>query len=139
MALLLALTVFAGSSVAAGPQARSAAVSVTLNLQGGYANQTRSACGSAHHYVLYRRNRRIDFKGTVTPAPSGAARMVKLKIKKCVRGRFVRVKELHLRVNSRGDYQGSFRIRRRGSYFARTYFYGVQPAARSDKRHFRIR
>lgn len=131
IAATAALLVLAGTALAAG-------FAVTLNLQGGYANRVQSACGAANHYVYYRPRRRINFKGSVSPAPSGT-RQVKVKIKRCVHGRFVRLKELHLRVNSRGAYQGSFTIRGRGFYFARTYFYGSRPASKSQKQHFRIR
>ena len=123
--------------LALGGSALAAAYSVSLNLQGGYANKIQSACASANHYVFYHPARRINFKGTVSPVPN--VRQVKVKIKKCVRGRFVRVKELHPRVNSSGAYQGSFSLKARGYYFARTYFYGSRPASRSAKQHFRIR
>lgn len=136
LAIVVALLVPGGVAAATGPTAHSAGYSVRLNLQAGYANRILRACGSVHHYVFFRPRHRINFKGTVTPAPRGV-RLVKVKIKKCIRGRFVRFKELHVRVNSRGAYQGSFSVRSRGFYFARTYFYGVRPAARSPKQHFR--
>lgn len=137
LALAAALLVPVGVAAATGPSAHSTAYSVGLNLQAGYANRILRACGSANHYVFFRPRHRVNFKGTVAPAPSGV-RMVKVKIKKCIRGRFVRFRELHLRVNGRGAYQGSFSVRSRGFYFARTYFYGVRPAARSAKQHFRV-
>ena len=123
--------VLAASAVAAS-------FSISLNLQGGYANRVQTACGSSNHYVFYHPRRRINFKGTVSPVPGGT-RLVKVKIKKCVHGRFVRLKELHVRVNSRGAYQGSFSVRARGFYFARTYYYGSRPASKSLKQHFRAR
>jgi hypothetical protein len=131
LAISLVLAVVAGSALAAGP-------AINLNLQGGYANKNLSACGSNNHYSFYQPRRRVDFKGTLTPPPA-SPRLVKVKIKKCVRGRFVRVKEVHVRVNSRGSYQGSFTIGARGYYFARTYDYASRPAAKSAKSHFRIR
>jgi hypothetical protein len=131
LAIALVLAIVAGSALAAGS-------AIDLNLQGGYANTNVRACGSTNHYGSYRVGKRVDFKGTLAPAPA-SPRLVKVKIKKCVRGRFVRVKELHIRVNSRGSYQGSFTLRARGYYFARTYDYSARPAAKSAKRHFRIR
>jgi hypothetical protein len=130
-AVSLILTVVAGTALAAGS-------AIDLNLQGGYANKIIRACGSTNHYGFYQPRRRVDFKGTLAPAPA-SPRIVKVKIKKCVRGRFVRFKELHIRVNSRGSYQGSFTIGAKGYYFARTYDYAARPAAKSAKRHFRIR
>jgi hypothetical protein len=131
LTLCLIFTVVAGSALAAGS-------AIDLNLQGGYANKNIRACGSTNHYGFYQPRRRVDFKGTLAPAPA-APRIVKVKIKKCVRGRFVRFKELHVRVNSRGAYQGSFTIGAKGFYFARTYDYAARPAAKSTKHHFRIR
>jgi hypothetical protein len=131
LAISLILAAVAGSALAAGS-------AVDLSLQGGYANKNIRACGSTNHYGFYPARRRVDFKGTLAPAPP-APRLVKVKIKKCVRGRFVRVKEVHVRVNSRGSYQGSFTIGAKGYYFARTYDYAARPAAKSAKRHFRIR
>lgn len=129
IAPLAASLVLAATALAAG-------ASVSLNLQGGYANQNRAACGSTNHYVYFHPRQRINFKGQVSPATGS---QVKVKLKKCTRGRFVTVKQLHVRVNSRGTYQGSFRIRARGYYFARTYLYGTQPVSKSTKEHFRIR
>jgi hypothetical protein len=131
LAISLALAVVAGSALAAGS-------AIDLNLQGGYANKNLRACGSTNHYGFYQQRKRVDFRGTLVPAPA-SPRLVKVKIKKCVRGTFVRVKELHVRVNSRGAYQGSFTVRAKGYYFARTYDYAARPAAKSAKRHFRIR
>jgi hypothetical protein len=129
LAVSLIVAVVAGTALAAGS-------AVDLSLQGGYANKIVRACGSTNHYRFYQPRRRVDFKGTLSPAGS---RMVKVKIKKCVRGRFARFKELHLRVNRSGKYQGSFTIRAAGFYFARTYDYAGRPAAKSAKRHFRVR
>jgi hypothetical protein len=127
----LIVMVVAGSALAAGS-------AIDLKLQGGTANQNIRACGSLNHYGAYQARRRVDFKGTVAPG-GNKTRMVKVKIKKCVRGHFVRFKELHVRVNSAGKYQGSFTIRVKGLYFARTYDYASRPAAKSPKKHFRIR
>jgi hypothetical protein len=131
LALSLILMVVAGSALAAG-------TAIDLNLQGGTANQNIRVCGSTHHYVVYKARRRVDFKGTLSTAPSKPG-LVMVKIKKCVRGRFVRFREVHVRVNSRGLYQGSFTIAAKGLYFARTYNYAAGSAGKSAKRHFRIR
>jgi hypothetical protein len=138
VAVVTAAGLAAGASASSGPRARAAGYAMGLNLQGGYANKNIAACGSTNHYGLYRPRHRIDFKGSVAPVPR-SPRVVKLKIKKCVRGRFVLAKQLHVRVDSRGSFQGSFSLRGRGDYFARTYFYGARPASTSTKQHFRIR
>lgn len=132
----LSVLAVVAAALALAAAASAAAFSITLNLQGGFANRIQSACGASNHYVYFHPRRRINFKGHVSPTPSGT-RLVKVKIKKCVRGHFVRIKEVHVRVNSRGNYQGSFSVRARGFYFARTYYYGARPAAQSPKEHFR--
>lgn len=140
-AALLGMLALGGASVAlagGGPRAHASGYLVTLNLQGGYANKTLRACGISHHYTYYRARRRVPFNGSVRPAPAKPWR-VKVKFKKCVRGRFVTVEQVHVAGSSRGHFDGSARSPGRGLYFARAYYYGTQPAARSDKQYFRIR
>lgn len=132
------LAVAAGAASAAAPVAHTSAHRVALNLQAGYANHTLVACGIRHHYTDYRPRRRVSFNGSVSPSPPKPWR-VKLKVKKCVRGRFVTVLQTHASGNSRGGFSGSFRAPGRGMYFARAYFYGDRPASRSDKQYFRVR
>src|SRR5437764_1942230 len=140
-ALVLALAAAAaallavGGASAARPRAHAAAYSIKLNLQAGIGNRIKRACGSANHYTYFRHGRRIRFSGTVSPRPP-APHLVKVKIKKCVRGRLVQVKFLHVRVNSRGRYGGSFTVRGRGFFFARTYVL-VPGRPKGQKEHFR--
>ena len=81
--VVLAAAIALATAVTAG----AAAITVALNLQGGYANRTLKACALTHHYTLFYRGRAIGVNGTVSPSPSGTFR-VKLKVKQCVRGRF---------------------------------------------------
>lgn len=120
-----------GSSAAGG-------TSVTLNLKGGFANHQRVACGDLHHYTYYHRRHRIRFAGNVSPEPSGSWE-IKLKLKKCVNGTFVTVYQKHFSGGSGTHFHGHFRRRHTGFYFARAYYYGVSPAVRSDKQHFRVK
>ena len=126
-----ALAVFA---VIALP-ASAAAPTVTLNLKGGYANQTRTACGIEHHYTAFHVLHPITVSGSVLPAPTGTWE-VKVKIKKCITGRFRTVWTTHARGNPDGSFKTFYKPRRRGYYFARAYDYAVTPAARSDKQYF---
>jgi hypothetical protein len=132
------LAVAAGTADAAGPAAHVAAHGVTLNMQAGVANATLVACGIRHHYTYYRPRRRISFNGSVSPSPPKPWR-VKVKVKKCVHGRFVTVRQFHVSGNSRGQFDGSMRSPGRGFFFARAYYYGDRPASRSDKQYFRVR
>ncbi len=119
--------------------ASGAATTVVLNLRGGYANQTLVACRIKHHYTFFHVARTLRMDGSVQPVPRPTVWRVKVKVKKCVAGRFRTVWSGH----AKGKVDGSFRIaytpHRRGSFFARAYYYGARPAARSDKQYFRVR
>lgn len=135
-----AFVLLASTAIAAGN-------SITLNLKGGYRNQQRSACAERHHYTLYHHRGTLRMDGYVSPAPplpDGAWR-VKVKIKQCKSGRFVTIWQRHARGNAVvvngakvGHFRISYRMRRRGYFFARAYYYGYQPTIESDKQHFRV-
>ena len=117
-----------------------AAPTVLLNLQGGYANETAVACKVTHHYTDYRVGQRFVLDGSVQPSPGASRWRVKVKVKRCTTtGRFRRVWSGHALGKPDGTFKISYRPRRRGSYFARAYYYGARPAARSDKQYFRVR
>jgi hypothetical protein len=125
-ALVAALLAAAAAAQAGG--------GATLNLQGGIGNKTLRACGIRHHYTLFRRGRRVGFKGTVAGA-SGAF-TVKVKVKKCVGGQFVTRLQQHV-AGDAGRYRGSFVAGARGYYFARTY-YRAGAVLKSDKQYFKV-
>ena len=135
-----ALLLFAATAIAAGN-------SITLNLKGGYRNQERTACSERHHYTLYHRGGTLKMDGYVSPAPAlpdGTWR-VKIKIKQCKGGRFVAIWQRHARGNGVllngvkvGHFRISYRMRRKGYFFARAYYYGYQPRIRSQDQHFRV-
>src|SRR3954453_1517004 len=114
MALAGTVLVLTGSP----PAGAAGGTNVSLNLKGGYANHQKVACGDLHHYTYYHKRHRIRFDGRVTPAPSGSWE-VKLKLKKGVHGTFKTVHQHHYRGRRRGRFDGSFRRRRSGYYFAR--------------------
>ncbi|HEY6067878.1 MAG TPA: hypothetical protein VIU81_04220 [Gaiellaceae bacterium] len=122
------------TGVAAG-----AAPTVLLNLQGGYANQTLVACGITHHYTLFHVRRPLHMDGSLQPPPGVRVWRVKVKVKKCARGRFRAVWSGHARGKADGTFKIGYTPRRRGSYFARAYYYGVSPSARSGKQYFLVR
>jgi hypothetical protein len=126
----------AAIALAAALTAGAAAITVTLNLQGGYANRTLKACALTHHYTLFHRGRAISVNGAVSPAPSGTFR-VKLKVKQCVRGRFRAVWVGNAQVQPGGTFQGTVPPRRVGYFFARAYYYVGTTAFRSDKQYFK--
>jgi len=136
----LALLLLAATAVASSN-------SITLNLKGGYRNQQRTACAARHHYTLYHRGGMLKMDGFVSPAPAlpdGTWR-VKIKIKQCKGGRFVAIWQRHARGNGVllngvkvGHFRISYRMRRKGYFFARAYYYGYQPRIRSQDQHFRV-
>jgi hypothetical protein len=140
-----AVALVPGNSVVASPIANSAAAGLALNLQGGYRNATLSPCHIRHHYTFYHHGHRVPFNGTLSPPP-GKHFLIKVKVKMCVHGRFRTINRLTVHVSGRpttGHYDGSLPVPRRGSFFARAYYYGTPPGtravARSDKQYFRVR
>jgi hypothetical protein len=117
--------------------AAATSVAVQLNLLGGSANRQLTHCGITHHYTVYRAGVHVAIRGTAQPAPAGAWD-VKVKVKRCINGRFRAVWSTHVRGQADGSFKASYPARRRGSFFARAYYYGVTPAARSDKQFFRV-
>jgi hypothetical protein len=85
--------------------------------------------------------------GYVSPAPAlpdGTWR-VKIKIKQCKSGRFVTIWQAHTPGNGVllngvkvGRFSMTYRLRRRGYFFARAYYYGYQPRIISQDEHFRV-
>ena len=130
--VVLAAAIALATAVTAG----AAAVTVALNLQGGYANRTLKACALTHHYTLFHHGRAIGVNGAVSPAPSGAFR-VKLKVKQCVRGRFRAVWVGSAQVKPDGTFRGTVPPRRAGYFFARAYYYAGTTAFKSDKQYFK--
>ena len=122
-------------ALAAAVTAGAAAITVNLNLQGGYANRTLRACALTHHYTLFHRGHAIGVNGAVSPAPSGVFR-VKLKVKQCVRGRFRTVWIGSAHVRSDGTFQGTLPPRHAGYFFARAYYERATPV-KSDKQYFK--
>jgi hypothetical protein len=119
--------------------AAGAASTVLLNLQGGYTNQTLVACGIKHHYTFFHVGSPLRTNGSVQPVPRATVWTIKVKVKKCVAGRFRTVWSGHARGKADGSFAITYTPHRRGSFFARAYYYGVRPAARSDKQYFRVR
>ena len=127
------LALLAGTAVAAAT-----AFSLQLNLAGGYANGELTACSLRHHYVFFHQRAAIAIKGSVAPTPSGTWE-VKVKVKQCLRGRFRTVWFRHAPGHVDGTFKTSYPTPQRGYFFARAYYYGVTPAARTDKQYFRVR
>jgi hypothetical protein len=135
-----AVLLLAATAIAAGK-------SITLNLKGGYKNQTRVACTQRNHYTVYHRGGTLKMDGYISPAPAlpdGAWR-VKIKVKRCKGGRFVEIWHGYARGNDVtlngvkvGHFRKTYRMRSTGYFFARAYYYRTHPRIRSRDEHFRV-
>jgi len=123
--------VAAAAAAAAGP-------SVLLNLKGGYADRELVACNIRHHYTFFHVARTLRMDGSVRPVP-GPGWTVKVKVKRCAGGSFRTIWAGHAQGKSDGTFAIAYTPRRAGALFARAYYYGVQPAVRSDKQYLRVR
>jgi hypothetical protein len=121
--------------------------SITLNLKGGYKNETRVACTQRNHYTVYHRGGTLRMDGYISPAPAlpdGAWR-VKIKVKRCKGGRFVEIWHGYARGNrvtlngvKVGHFRKTYRMRSTGYFFARAYYYRTHPRLRSRAEHFHV-
>ena len=143
---VLAAVFACGVLLASAATAIGAGNSITLNLKGGRSQQ-KTACSALHHYAAYHKGGRLRMDGFVTPAPALPDRTwrVKIKIKQCKGGRFVTIWQRHAVGNSvllngvkEGHYRISYRMRKKGYYFARAYYYGTQPRIISQDQHFHV-
>lgn len=143
---LLAALIAGGTLLATAATAIGAGTTITLNLKGGRSQQ-KTACSAVHHYAAFHKGGRLRMDGYVTPAPAlpdGTWR-VKVKIKQCKSGRFITIWQRHAAGNSvlvngvkEGHFRISYRMRKKGYFFARAYYYGYQPRIVSQDQHFRV-
>ena len=143
---LLATAFAGGALLATAATAVGAGNTITLNLKGGR-SQEKTACSALHHYAAYRKGGTLRMDGYVTPAPArpdGTWR-VKIKIKQCKGGRFVTIWQHHALGNAvlvngvkEGHFRSSYRMRTKGYFFARAYYYGYQPRIVSKDQHFHV-
>lgn len=143
---LLSALLAGGVLLATAATAIGAGNTITLNLKGGR-SQNKTACSALHHYAAYRKGGTLRMDGYVTPAPALPDKTwrVKIKIKQCKNGRFVTVWQRHAAGNSvlvngvkEGHYRISYRMRTKGYFFARAYYYGYQPTVISQDQHFHV-
>ena len=122
--------------------------SITLSLLAGTDQGMKTACTETNHYQAFKINKRMFSEGYVTPSPSfpDQAWKVKIKIEKCVRGRFVVIGQPHVLGNGvlvGSVKEGHFRFSRvnkaTGFYFIRAYYYTTPTTSiQSTDEHFRV-
>jgi hypothetical protein len=116
-----------------------AAVQVSLRLKSRGGNAAELACGSNHHYAVFRPGATIKLSGDVQGATITHAWSVKVKFKACTSGQFRTAGDTPTRLRHDGSYKGSFTAPVPGFYFARaTLKLNGSDVARSDKKYFRI-
>ena len=133
MFFLLAVCALAGAAAVLA-----AASVVSLDLKGGYANRTLPACAVRHHFTFFHLRSPIAMGGSVSPTPTATAWRAKVKVKRCLAGRFRTVWFGYSAGQKDGSFHITYRPRLRGFYFARAYYYGVRPTATSDKQYFHV-
>ena len=122
--------------------------SITLSLIGGVNQGMKTACHETNHYQAYKIYKRMYSEGYVTPAPAFPDQTwkVKIKIEKCVLGRFVVIAQPHVLGNGvlvNGVKEGHFRFSRvnkaLGFYFLRAYYYTTPThSIQSTDEHFHV-
>ncbi|MHB8658648.1 MAG: hypothetical protein ACYC91_11960 [Solirubrobacteraceae bacterium] len=131
--IVLAVALTGGGGRVAGPRM---IVQVSLQFRAGTGKATLAACGSIHHYVLYRAGMRIRFRGTVSRA---GAWSVQLKLKACAAGVFEPAGDVTATHQQEQLYHGEFAAPTAGYYFGRVELReGGAVIARSRKRYFRV-
>jgi hypothetical protein len=111
---------------------------VTLKLQGSTGDEQLLACSLVHHYAVFKTGA-IALKGTVAPAPVKHRWKVKVKIKRCVDGRFQDSGSDRIVGLSSGKYTGSLQPPGKGVFFARAGYRSAGGDVLSDKVFFEVR
>jgi hypothetical protein len=113
-------------------------ITVGLELRGEAGERRMLACSSIHNYAQFRLGREITYDGTVRPTPDGGWR-VKVKIKRCVDGRFQDSGADRVPGVSGGRFAGQIQPPGKGVFFARARYRDAAGDVVSDKAFFEVR
>ncbi len=111
---------------------------VRLELRGESEDKRMLACASVHDYAQFRAGRPIVYDGVVKPMPKRRWK-VKVKIKRCVDGRFQDSGADRVPGVSGGRFAGEIQPPGRGIYFARARYRDAKGDVVSDKEFFQVR
>ena len=111
---------------------------VRLVLSGDLGRTQVLACSLVHHYAIFPGGRLITYTGSVRPAPDGRWK-VKVKIKRCVDGRFQDSGADRVHGGPSGAYSGRLQAPGKGVYFARSRYRGYSGDILSNKVYFQVR
>jgi hypothetical protein len=121
-----------------GPVAKKGGPLVSLTLHGDQGDEQLLACSLVHHYAVFPAGRLISYDGTVRPAPTKRWK-VKVKIKRCVDGRFEDSGADRVIGRPDGHYAGQLQAPGKGVFFTRTRFRTPSGDIVSDKVYFEVR
>lgn len=141
-AVMLAAALLAGcgaSSPASKPPQPPGGHTITLTLHHDTGDHQLLACSLVHHYARFPAGRPIAFDGTLLPARGTTRTKVKVKIKRCVDGRFQDSGAWDVRAAADGKFQGELHLPGNGVFFARARARTGQGVALSDKIYFDVR
>lgn len=113
-------------------------VEVGLELRGESGEKQMLACSSVHHYAQFRAGRMIKYDGSVRPIPEGGWK-VKVKIKRCVDGRFQDSGAERVPGVSGGKFAGVIQPPGKGVFFARARYRDADGDVVSRKQFFQVR
>jgi hypothetical protein len=138
---VLACTAAATGCGDAQPAARAQhpdGITVGLELRGESGERRMVACSSIHNYAQFKAGQQIKYDGRVRPVPDGRWK-VKVKIKRCVDGRFQDSGADRVPGVSGGRYEGRIQPPGKGVFFARSRFRNSRGDVVSDKAFFEVR
>jgi hypothetical protein len=111
---------------------------VGLELRGESGERRMLACSSVHNYAQFRAGREIKYDGKVRPKPDGRWN-VKVKIKRCVDGRFQDSGADRVPGVDGGQFEGVINPPGKGVFFARARYRDSAGDVVSDKAFFEVR
>lgn len=111
--------------------------SVSLELRGARGDVQMLACSLIHHYARFPKGNVIHVAGELAPTPHKASFKVKVKIKRCVDGRFQDSGSWRV-VGAAGRYAGTIEPPGTGVFFARARYRDARGDSFSDKVYFRV-
>lgn len=141
VALAVGATIVAGcgpAGPAAVPVDKKGNAIVSLTLHGDQGDEQLLACSLVHHYAVFAAGRLIAYDGAVRPAPTKHWK-VKVKLKRCVDGRFEDSVADRIIGGARGRYAGHLQPPGKGVFFARTRFRTPSGDILSDKVYFAVK
>lgn len=113
-------------------------VTVSMRLHGDVGKEQLLACSLVHNYPVLPFGQRVAYDGFVRPAPAGRWK-VKVKVKRCVDGRFQDSGADRVFGSAGGRFAGRLQPSGRGVFFARARYRSPAGDVLSEKLYFEVR